>query len=73
MVDQKPKALKECKKSLKVHGDNPRLQLFVDFLESKLTGKKRKNRKQVSVEGKDESQMPIPPDQDSDRRPDLFI
>lgn len=73
MVDQKQSALKECKKSLRLHGDNPRLQLFVDTLEHKLLGKKRKHRKPISVEGKDEAQMPIPPDQDPDRIQDLFI
>jgi tetratricopeptide (TPR) repeat protein len=73
MVDQKPNALKECKKSLKLHGDNPRLQVFVDSLKEKLTGKKSKRRKVALVEGKDEAQMPMPPDQDPDRKPDNFI
>ena len=73
MLNHKVGALKECQKSLELHGDNPRLQIFVDSLVAKLSGKKRIYFQYASREGKVEAQMPTPPDQDPDRKPDLFI
>jgi hypothetical protein len=73
MLQDKVGALEECQKSLKHHGDNPRLENFVGSLNAKGSGEKQKDGQYYFGEGKAEAQMPMPPDQDPGRKPDLFI
>src|ERR1035438_2925148 len=66
-------ALEECQRSLKYHNDNPRLEHFIDFLKAKGLGENQKEGQYYFGEGKAEAQMPVPPNQDPDRKSDIFL
>ncbi|HTC19585.1 MAG TPA: hypothetical protein VK859_01980, partial [bacterium] len=66
-------ALEECQKSLKLHGDNPRLEAFVEWLKSPEPRAQRKSDTRAYLEGSEAAPMPPPPDTDPDRKPDSYL
>ncbi len=61
MNDEKA-ALDECRESLLLHGGNPRLRDFVQWLESPSPRAMRVNSSVAYMEGPQEAEMPPPPD-----------
>ena len=57
-------ALVECQRSLQLHRDNPRLELFAKRLKAKAAGQMSPNDTGAYFEGSIEAQMPAPPDRE---------
>ena len=63
----------ECQKSLELHKDNPRLDLFTQWLKAAKPGEMRAGDGGAYFEGREEKAMPPPPDLDPSLKADGIL
>ena len=66
-------ALAQCQESLRLHGDNPRLENFVKWLSVPEPRAARKKDEGAYLEGREAAQMPDPPDLNPGGKSDIVL